>query len=855
MAASRSTRVTRSSVGINGVEDKLYGRTLRNRSITQQEEPPLVSLPRPRSPKKKQNFLHVQQQQQCPPLRGSPLVKQPSGGHEAWMSPRKRSLSCSNKDCPDSPESCAQRVSPLLKHVEHCSHSGDVPGLEGDSPAKPEQTAVDLKEAENDGDYGNLKHARRCLLLDDCGKREVNNMDGLVEEGYPSPIESHNITNGIDTQGAVNAKDSCTDNSINVSCGLLKELCTVPIGGKSKSLLNGTPDIPLDPYVPCRNSYTQQADFEGPPMALERAPSPPLSLAGCASKDLASVRESVEEVHVVKDVVHTSQESSVSSSNRDIRPTLDNSSTNVHMSEAESVSLGPDGSHTASFIEHQEHRYALRTSPCRVVTTAKGLLEEGEGQGVCLKGDKPCCCGQCSEHIKDCSGDGMAQTSVESGLLVSEISKSTKEDCSHNVDENQEDPDVYYFESDHLALKRNKDYQRLLQTIVVLEAQRTQAILDIEALAHHQREALGDPIAFVEQLQKEVKMDLPCPQRVVQLPDIAWDQYTSGLEDFEREFKNKKCNARRLRLIFDKVGLPVRPKSSPYLRNEGESSALYSALPTSDAPEHITSSSQTQMIRGRHCDQSKSHTFNQLWTVDEQKKLEQLLLTFPPEEVESKRWQKIADELGNRTAKQVASRVQKYFIKLTKAGIPVPGRTPNLCMYSKKASSKRQHHLNKHLFRPSTFLTTYEPPVYMDDDDHSSLYSGLLDHTEEDSDDECIPEEFRHLPEYQELQQLKKMKKNKLDENALQQHMGFKCDSCGVEPIQGVRWHCQDCSQDGSVDFCSSCSNRLIKTETHKPDHRLEPICQAETYLDRDYCLPQSAGYNYLDPNYFPANR
>lgn len=33
---------------------------------------------------------------------------------------------------------------------------------------------------------------------------------------------------------------------------------------------------------------------------------------------------------------------------------------------------------------------------------------------------------------------------------------------------------------------------------------------------------------------------------------------------------------------------------------------------------------------------------------------------------------------------QVASRVQKYFIKLTKAGIPVPGRTPNLCMYSKK---------------------------------------------------------------------------------------------------------------------------------------------------------------------------
>lgn len=47
-------------------------------------------------------------------------------------------------------------------------------------------------------------------------------------------------------------------------------------------------------------------------------------------------------------------------------------------------------------------------------------------------------------------------------------------------------------------------YQRLLQTIGVLEAQRTQAILDLEVLAHHQREALSNPIEFVEQLQKQV---------------------------------------------------------------------------------------------------------------------------------------------------------------------------------------------------------------------------------------------------------------------------------------------------------------------------------------------------------------
>ncbi|PNI47795.1 ZZZ3 isoform 3, partial [Pan troglodytes] len=33
MAASRSTRVTRSTVGLNGLDESFCGRTLRNRSI------------------------------------------------------------------------------------------------------------------------------------------------------------------------------------------------------------------------------------------------------------------------------------------------------------------------------------------------------------------------------------------------------------------------------------------------------------------------------------------------------------------------------------------------------------------------------------------------------------------------------------------------------------------------------------------------------------------------------------------------------------------------------------------------------------------------------------------------------
>uniref|UniRef100_A0AAV2JXI8 Uncharacterized protein n=1 Tax=Knipowitschia caucasica TaxID=637954 RepID=A0AAV2JXI8_KNICA len=48
----------------------------------------------------------------------------------------------------------------------------------------------------------------------------------------------------------------------------------------------------------------------------------------------------------------------------------------------------------------------------------------------------------------------------------------------------------------------------------------------------------------------------------------------------------------------------------------------------------------------------------------------------------------------------------------------------------------------------------------------------------------------------------------------------------------------------------------LYKTDTHTPSHHLEPVQRSEPFLDRDYCLPPSgAGYNYLDPNYFPSNR
>lgn len=104
------------------------------------------------------------------------------------------------------------------------------------------------------------------------------------------------------------------------------------------------------------------------------------------------------------------------------------------------------------------------------------------------------------------------------------------------------------------------------------------------------------------------------------------------------------------------------------------------------------------LVRGRIFDDKKPKTFNQPWTPEEQRRLQELLIEFPSEDVEMERWKKIAAALGNRTAIQVQSRTQKYFQKLQKAGLPIPGkqhsRTRYRYMGGGKGSRSTANHTN-----------------------------------------------------------------------------------------------------------------------------------------------------------------
>jgi len=243
-------------------------------------------------------------------------------------------------------------------------------------------------------------------------------------------------------------------------------------------------------------------------------------------------------------------------------------------------------------------------------------------------------------------------------------------------------------------------------------------------------------------------------------------------------------------------------------------------------------------------------TFNQPWSTEEQLRLEQLLRKHPPERFESRRFAKIASELPGRTTQQVTSRVQKYFIKLAKAGLPVPGRMPNLAAHGGRWFSGRchGHHGRNHFYYPaSTFLASYAPPVYMSDDDGDyddghcgSERNGTVLSTvagtnrsnivpgnngdvddDDDDDDDDVPESLRNTEEYQH-QQLKTLTR-------LRKHMANNHHSA-VDNNDRSLFQNNDQSIDGQT--------RALSQQSH---------------IDWDYTSRSTGVSSYLDPNYMPA--
>ncbi|XP_075163493.1 ada2a-containing complex component 1 [Haematobia irritans] len=317
---------------------------------------------------------------------------------------------------------------------------------------------------------------------------------------------------------------------------------------------------------------------------------------------------------------------------------------------------------------------------------------------------------------------------------------------------------VFYFESDHLALRGNRDYSNLLRTIAILESQRVRVHQQLEELALAKKRYMEDPEMFLRKLQNGEQIIAPDHLTIATLPEIGSN--------------------------YDDTAAPadVQIKQEPSSSYIAGGDVIKTELP---------------IVRGRVMDESKPETYNQLWSIEEQKRLEELLIEYPEERVEMHRFTKIAKALGNRTPQQVSSRVQKYFQKLYSAGMPIPGRIPK----NRRVGQAK----SKHYYRPSTFFPSHNVPVHMSDDDF--LFGDLnLPSTSLASQDKVVCNTTEPLSEVkaepltpemkqQMLSILETVKQEKLatPEGYNPDPLAAKCESCDEGPVSRSGWRCNTC--------------------------------------------------------------
>ncbi|GFT90956.1 ZZ-type zinc finger-containing protein 3 [Nephila pilipes] len=387
----------------------------------------------------------------------------------------------------------------------------------------------------------------------------------------------------------------------------------------------------------------------------------------------------------------------------------------------------------------------------------------------------------------------------ETPVITEKVALSNKEMVEILNDHENKPPKIDYdcigefcFESDQLALKGNNDYKKLLEAIVILEAQRAQAVKDIERLVKIKEEALADPFEFLARMQRKEKMNFPVPQKIHSVPVIDWSKY--ALSGNPAAFGRRQMNLQK-------------QMAQEFSRNNAR--AKLNLLNTEN---------------------------NQSWSAEEQKKLKELLVEFPPEDVEVHRWEKIANILGTRTPFEVASRVHKYYSILSQDHKISLGKIPDLIF------------LQKHWHNENTENNRFH------DWQHNST-ENTVDAQLDVSDEEDINCDKHNTANYQELINMKKLLREKIleESSSLVQHFGYKCCHCKADPIIGIRWHCTECQPPLSIDFCDDCSQSAYETDLHKTNHHLEKVYGSKGFLDREYMQCLGSNYNYLDPNYMPA--
>ena len=148
-----------------------------------------------------------------------------------------------------------------------------------------------------------------------------------------------------------------------------------------------------------------------------------------------------------------------------------------------------------------------------------------------------------------CNNEDEKDISEPQGIKISEqmgcnYENDLQNGLVHNTDKVGANRTEFYFETDHDALRGNPDYLTVLKTLAILEAQKVQAVKDLEILQDARTKAVNDPLTLVAKLQNGENLKLPGKQKIAQLPFINWDKYGLASLSEQATFSIRKPETR-----------------------------------------------------------------------------------------------------------------------------------------------------------------------------------------------------------------------------------------------------------------------------------------------------------------------
>ncbi len=244
----------------------------------------------------------------------------------------------------------------------------------------------------------------------------------------------------------------------------------------------------------------------------------------------------------------------------------------------------------------------------------------------------------------------------------------------------------------------------------------------------------------------------------------------------------------------------------------GEARPFPAARRARDAP-----SSGGRVHGGAEARLSSHH--NLPWSEVERRRLDELLLIYPEEAIQARRFAKIAAALGTRSAGQVSNRVNKLQVqeRRRQQGSEEAAPTDIDALLGREAKRTAEYREYVRLCSQVEALEARQRRL----GGASGPAAGAQAGSGGRRADGKGRSRSRAGEARTDVKQRRVAEAKVLPVEASAVHHNYACDGCGCEPIVGDRWHCLRCREPHAIDLCSAChAEGTFERGSHRRQHQ-----------------------------------